>query len=212
LASDLGAHLRTALGDRPALVLVETEFNKNDVATYEPMDGYLVDVIAAVRATAPSARIVLALGNWNAGTWATWDRAAAASDALGVQALSALTRNTPDHAARLFDDTLNAARRLQELFGKPIVVQDVAVASYPEPDALPLQEAALQRFADGLPQLKDAGVEAILYRSLRDVPNMPIENYYGEGEKHFGLAWPSGALKPAGRVWQGMVEGERSPT
>jgi hypothetical protein len=84
----------------------------------------------------------------------------------------------------------------------------VAFSSYPEPDGLATQEKALDGFLSGLGPLKEAGVEAILYRSFLDAAGM--DGYYGEAERHFGLAWGGfDQLKPAGQAWLQGVNAER---
>lgn len=209
LASELAQHLEARMGGEPVLVVLETEFNKGSVARHEPLDALLAAKATDLKAAYPAARVVLGFGGWNPDAWDTWDRAAAASDAVGLQALAgAEPEEGPDGS--LFEETLAGARQLRDQFGKPVVLQDVAVPSAPGPATAETQAQALAPFLAGLPELKDAGVEAILYRSFDDSPGAALTHYYGEAERHFGLAEAgTGALKPAGVAWLEAVRAER---
>jgi hypothetical protein len=210
LATQLADHLRSALGGQAALVVLETEFNKAGVARYRPLDALLAQKAATLRAV-PGVRVALALGNWNPTDWTTWARAAAASDYTGLQALFGATRDAPDALATLANRTLAGARELRRDFGKPVLLDDLALSSYPEPDALAAQAGAVRQLLGCLAPLKAAGVQAILYRGFQDDPTMDLGNYYGLAERHFGLAWADGAgLKPAGIAWRDGVARERA--
>jgi hypothetical protein len=153
---------------------------------------------------------VLALGNWNRAAWGTWDRAAAASNATGVQAITASTRDTPQTRDGIAQETLDGARELRRLFGKPVLVQDLAIASYPDAAGARSQAEALRLLLACLAPLKAAGVVAILYRSFLDAAGMDTANYFGEAERHFGLARTALDLKPAALTWAEAVAGERA--
>lgn len=211
LADELVVHLNSQMQGEPVVIFLETEFNKADVQNYEPLDGYLAEKAQQIHAGYPNAHVVLSLGSWNTGAWSTWDRAAQASDAIGLQGLRGTTRDSAQHYDNLYKDTLNYARTAQTLFGQPIFLQDIGLSSYPEPQYLSEQAEGLQRFFTGMPDLKAAGVEAIIYRSWRDT-NMDLANYYGEAERHWGLAWGGGTYKPAAQVWIDGVKAERSGT
>lgn len=213
LVVGLGAQLNLTLGGEPALVVLETEFNKASVARHEPLDALLAAKAGELRAAYPAARVVLGLGGWYPEAWGTWDRAAAASDAVGVQAMAGSAAHPEGMLdPGLFGETLDGARRLRELFGKPLVLQDVAVPSAPSPASEGTQAAALVPFLDNLTELKALDVDAILYRSFVDDPSAPLGNYFGESERHFGLAESgTGRLKPAGQAWVGAMQAERGP-
>jgi hypothetical protein len=207
LAEETVQHLQAQFGGAPVVVILESEFNKHGVHEDEALDQMLAEKAAYLKAWYPQAQIVLGLGNWYPEAWPTWDRAAAACDYVGLQALGGMTQDSEGHVAGLFNSTLEGARRLHGLFGKPVFVQDVAVSSYPEPENLELQQRALASFAEGLPELQAAGVEAVIYRSFLDVPDMALSNHYAEAERHWGLAWAdSGQLKPAGEAWLAAIE------
>lgn len=201
LAQQLGEHLEKGLRGDAAMVILESEFNKAHVARYAPLDGYLADMAHVMRGAYPAASIVLAFGNWNRDAWVTWHRAADASDSLGLQAMSSAPRHGPDRLLGLYNETLKGIVRLKELFDKPIVIVDLALSSFPEPDNLATQAQAVSLFLASPQQLRDLGVVALLYRSFADSPGMGLDHYFGAGERHWGIAWSNGTLKPAGAAW-----------
>jgi PKD repeat protein len=210
LADQLVAHLNSKMQGKPVLVFLETEFNKGSVATYEPLDGYLAAKADQIHAGYPAAKVVMALGNWGQSAWPTWDRTAAASDYVGVQGMRGSTRQSATDYQTLYEMTVAGAKTAKADFGKPVVVQDAALSSYPEPDWLSLQRDELKQFFDSRAELHSAGVEALIYRSWKDSPTMDTANWYGEAERHWGLAWPDGTMKPAGQVWVDGVKAERA--
>ncbi len=210
LADQMIEHLHSRMGGEEVVIFLESEFNKGDVQYYEPLDAMLATMADRIHAGYPNAKVVLSLGSWNPGAWSTWDRTAAASDYVGIQGMRGSTRDSQTHYNNLFEDTVNNANFLNNLFNKPIFIQDLALSSYPEPQYLDLQANEMREFFDGMGELKEAGVEALIYRSFRDSPGMNLANYYGQAERHWGIAWSgSGELKPAGHVWIDGVLAER---
>ena len=128
LADVLVDRLWANRGGAPAVVVVETEFNKNGVNAYEPLDGYLASVSGRIKAKYPGAVLVLGFGNWDAGNWHTFDRAVAASDMAGLQGMRASTRDTVASYYTVDDHLLSGAKKLQSLFRKPILFTDLALA------------------------------------------------------------------------------------
>jgi hypothetical protein len=205
LTDDLMAHVTIVMEGRPVLVILETEFNKNDVATHEPFDQILADKIVSMRAAYPSAEIVLGLGNWNRAAWATWDRAAAAADYVGVQGLRAFTRHDAAAYHALIDDTVDGAAEAHGLYDKPVVLTDIGLSSYPSPERAKDQAAALAAFFERLDDLRDAGVQVFLYRSLTDNPDYSTREYFGHAEGAWGLVHADGQAKPSVEVWRDGV-------
>jgi hypothetical protein len=212
LADQLASHLNSKLRGSPAVVFLESEFNKAGISTYEPFDGYLAEMAYRIKGAYPNAVVVLGFGNWQAGDWGTFDRAAAASNLVGLQAMRASTKDSGSSYSALYDSTLTGVRRLAGLFHKPIMLTDVALSSYPEPGYLTMQRDNLRKFFAGLPALQDAGVKAIIYRSWEDSPDKATANYYGEAERHFGVAYSSGSRKAAAAVWIEGVKAIRAGT
>lgn len=209
LAQQTVDHLNARMGGAPVVIFMETEFNKADVQNYEPLDGYLMEKTQFFKQNYPNSKVVMSLGTWNTPAWSTWDRTAAASDYIGIQAMRGSTRDSYSHYRDLYESTLDGAWTAKNMFGKPVFVIDVALSSYPEPEYLQHQANELREFFDGMPGLKAAGVEAMIYRSWRDSP-MDLANYYGEAERHWGLSWNGMPLKPAGQVWVDGVKAERA--
>jgi PKD repeat protein len=211
LADQLVQHLNAKMQGKPVVVFLETEFNKGNVATYERLDGYLAEKAAQVKAGYPNAKIVMSLGNWGHAYWGTWDRTAAASDLVGVQGMRGSTRQNEADYATLYAKTIEGAKVAKAKFGLPVMVQDFALSSYPEPGWLDNQEAEMRKFFANRAELHEVGVQALIYRSWKDAPNMDTNNWYGEAERHFGLSWAyNGTLKPAGHVWVEGVKAERA--
>lgn len=209
LGQQLADHLDAKLGGAPAVVFLESEFNKGGIETYEPFDGYLADMAAFLRREYPAVQIVLGFGNWGSPHWGTFDRAAAASDMTGIQGMRGSTRQSLADYGTLYEGLQAGADRLQSLFHKPIMLTDIALSSYPEPGWLQPQADTLAELFAHLGDLKAAGVQAIIYRSWLDSPGMDLANYYGMAERYWGLANTAGQ-KPSAAVWIAGVNAERA--
>ncbi len=204
-------HLEATMDGKEVLVLLESEFNKASVATYEPLDAYLAEKAAFIQEAYPPARVTLSLGNWNHAAWPTWDRAADQVDAMGLQAIRASTRDTLSSQHGLFNATLKGVEVLEHWFGGPIVLQDISVSSYPDPEHRKVQSRALERLFEGMDRLEARGVDTVIYRSWFDNPSMSDENYFGEAERFWGLVtYPGKEPKPAAEVWLDGVGEARS--
>jgi hypothetical protein len=210
LADEFGEVARRSIGDHELVIVVESEFNKNDMHASQPLDLALANITTFLRAQLPQARFVLGFGNWGDGFWRGFDQAAAASDAVGLQAMRATTVDDPAAYVSIAERTLGSARILQDEFGKPVFLHDVALSSYPEPDGLALQEQAMRSWVDLAPALSDAGVEAFVYRAYWDTPGS--DGYFDEAEQHWGLAWSGNqTAKPALDEWISLAEASAAP-
>ena len=214
LASQLTDHLNSKMGGAPVLIFLESEFNKGGIETYEPFDAYLEAMAKKIHAAYPNAVIVLGFGNWGSVYWGTFDRAAAASDMVGVQSMRGSTRQSKTDMMTLYDSLLSGVKTLGAKFpGKAIMITDVAVSSYPEPEYLSVQHDVVKEVFDNLGTLKAAGVRALVYRNWLDTPTMDTANWYGEAERHWGFAWAgNGTHKPVAKVWVDGVKAERAGT
>lgn len=197
--------LLEALDGLTVVVLLETEFNKVGPQTSEVLDTLLAEKARQIKGGYPEATVVLPFGNWNRAAWADWDEAASASDAIGVQAMRASTRHTPAEYRDAYEETLAGAQAAQRLFGKPVWVHDIAMSTYGGDEGA--QAAELSEFFDGRSALQAAGVEGLVYRSWHDT-GMSTANYFGEAERHWGLA-RGGDDKPAARIWTAGVSSAR---
>jgi hypothetical protein len=209
LGDQLASHLNSRLGGAPAIVFLESEFNKAGISTYEPFDGYLAEMTYRLRGAYPNAVVVLGFGNWQSGDWGNFDRAAAASNMVGLQGMRGSTKDSWSSYNGIYDATLAGARKLQGLFHKPILLTDIALSSYTEPNYLGMQRDNLNKFFTGIGALRDAGVKGIVYRSWHNAPSASTANWYGEAERHWGLAYPGGAHKAAAKVWVDGVKAVR---
>ncbi|HVL49378.1 MAG TPA: PKD domain-containing protein [Candidatus Thermoplasmatota archaeon] len=198
----LASKIRDRMGGAEVLVNVETEFNKGgiDSTSYAPtFDRYLkkhIDVLQGV----PGVKVVLGFGSWGKDRWDRFPASIEAADLMGFQGLSGSTRQDLSTYMSIGDRSEKAAREIRDRFGKPSIFTDLAVSSYPEPDWLEHQAAAIRTVMDRIPMLASLGVQAVIYRSLRDQP-MSTANYYGIAERHWGLERPDGSRKPAFDVW-----------
>jgi hypothetical protein len=170
----------------------------------------MADMADKIHAAYPNAIIVLGFGNWDSGNWKNFDRAAAASDMVGIQGMRGSTKQNEAGMYNLYEGLLAGVKTLETKFpGKPIMLTDIAVSSYPDATYSSVQAGVLKEVLDNLPTLKAHGVEALIYRSWRD-SKMDPANYYGEAESHWGLALADNTQKAAGKVWVDGVKAERS--
>lgn len=194
------ADVIAASGTSP-VVVVESEFNKNGIADAAHAPGFdqaLADIEAILHARAPRAQVALGFGAWGFEQWSNFPKALAGADLVGIQAMAALPRQGEDGVVGLAEKTLGFAQRAHATFGKPVVVHDVAIASYPEPDGYVPQAQAIQAFFDRADAFEAAGVVAIVYRALTDAPQA---GHFGAAEGSFGLATREGAAKAAWWAW-----------
>lgn len=194
-------------------VFLETEFNRHGVRDYEPLDKALADHARDIKDGHDGARVYLALGNWNPADWPTWDRAAAASDGVGIQGVRGATHDDVEDFDDLYEQTLSGARTANRLFDRPVVVDDIAVSSYPGGDMEAVQARTLSEFFSGIGQLKDAGVQVVVYRAWEDQPTADPGNTYGAAERAWGLNHADGRAKPAAATWnEGVAQERRQPS
>jgi hypothetical protein len=177
-----------------ALVITETEFNKNGIEDYEPFDGYLADQAAIFHAR--QLKVVLGFGNWGRSQWRNFDRAVAAADVLGTQILRSSVRDATTYLSGA-DMLLQGALYNQQTFGKPTFITDFAFSSYPEPSYLNDQDTVVRDVFARMDEFRAAGVQGMIWRMLADDPAFDTNNYHGEAERHWGLLHADGSAKPA---------------
>lgn len=209
LAEELATNLNAHRDGKPVVIIIESEFNKGDIQTYEAFDGYLVEKQRFFRETIPGVQLVLGFGTWNMDAWNTFDRAAAGADYIGIQALRGSSRDSLTTYEGVVDASLVGVKKAKALFGKPVILTDLGLSSHPEPDYESHQARVLGVFFSRIGELKAAGLHAMLYRSWSDT-NMDTANYYGEAERHWGLVRTTEpAAKAAKSVWVNGVKAER---
>jgi hypothetical protein len=177
-----------------AVVVVETEFNKQGIETYEPFDGYLADQAKIFHDRGLS--VVVSFGNWGQSYWATFDRAAAAADMLGAMVLQSSIHEASTYLSGA-DMLIAQASQLQAMFHKPCFVTDFAFSSYPEPSYAYQQDTMVKEIFAKLSELKAAGVRGMVWRMLSDDPTFDTSNYHGMAERSWGLLHADGTPKLA---------------
>lgn len=210
LAQGLEDHLNARMKGRAVVIVLETEFNKNDAATYEALDGYLMQKAQFFESQYPASEVALGFGNWGSNNWGIFDRAAGASTYVGTQGMKGSTRDSVTSYTGMVGSLLTSVKTLKGQFGKPVFITDIALSSHWEPEWLKHQATTIQSLMDRRGEFKSAGAVAMMYRGLYDAPNANTNEYYGEGERHFGMAWSGNrSWKPAMHVWFEGIKAER---
>ena len=206
MTSELAANIEAAMGGREAIVVIETEFNKNGVEAYEPFDGYLAE-LAGILHSRGNIRVVVGFGNWGREHWARFDRAVAHSDLLGVQLMRSSVREAATYTSAI-GTLVSSAQYLQGAFRKPIIVTDLAFSSYPSDGYETVQAQVVADLFARTWELKNAGVVAMMYRMVVDDPNFDTANYHGIAERYWGLLRADGSQKPAFAIFAAGVQNE----
>jgi hypothetical protein len=207
MTSELAANIEAALGSREAIVVVETEFNKDGIEDYEPFDGYLAEIAAILHARG-NIKVVVGFGNWGQHHWPRFDRAVASADLLGVQTMRSSMREPGSRYTDAIGSLVQSVHYLQGTFRKPVVVTDLAFSSYPSEGYEAVQAQVIGELFARMHELKAAGVVAIMYRMVADDPNFDTANYHGIAERHWGLLRADGSQKPAFSIFAAGVQRE----
>jgi hypothetical protein len=210
MTTELAANIEAAMGGREAVVIIETEFNKAGIETYEPFDGYLADIAAILHARG-NIRVVIGFGNWGQEHWVRFDRAVASADLLGVQLMRSSIREAATYTSAV-GSLIQSAHYLQGTFRKPIIVTDVAFSSYPSEAYEGVQAQVIGELFARMGELKSAGAVAMMYRMVVDDPNFDTANYHGIAERYWGLLRADGSQKPAFSVFAAGVQRENAGT
>jgi hypothetical protein len=185
--------------------VLETEFNKGGIESYQPFDAELASVARRLKRRS-NVKVVLAFGNWGRENWRRFERAVDASDLVGTQLLRSSVRDAEsyDHAI----DTLFEGVQSLRSFHKPLMVVDLAVSSYPARTFELRQASVTRELGARMADFRAAGVRAILYRMVSDDPTFDISNYHGVAERHWGLLRADGSEKPAFAAFAATVRAE----
>lgn len=212
LIDELGQRLDQKMDGREAIVVLEPEFNKGHIATYEPLDAMLADRADQMHQVYPNATVALGLGGWAPQFWDTWDRAMDASDVVSLQLMRGATQDSQSTYLSAPSTLVNHAGKAQELSGKPVMITDIALATWPEPGYRDEQAQVIEGLFGNMSELKAAGVEVVIYRAIVDEPSATTAEYYGEAETTWGLIDEDGTPKPALDAWvQGIQQERRDP-
>ena len=117
MSTELSDHIFKAMGDRETIVVLETEFNKQGIETYEPFDAYLAEVVEIFHRQG-NVKVVIGFGNWAPQHWSRFDRAVGEAGIGGTQLLQS---SYPRMAAsrRRTAPSCRASRRSGPLGPKP---------------------------------------------------------------------------------------------
>lgn len=198
--------IRNTMEGREVIVVIEPEFNKDGIESWETWDGLWVDHARMFHEVA-GVKVVLSFGNWGLDKWANFDRSIAEADLLGFQTMRGSTQSSLASFESTDQAIADAARKMKDDWGKPSLLTDLALSSYPEPDYLKVQERVLSKILGRADEYEALGLTGIVYRSLKDSPGMSLDNHFREAERHWGLAWSDGRDKPAFAVWKAYAEG-----
>ncbi|MSO56846.1 MAG: hypothetical protein EXQ55_08005 [Acidobacteria bacterium] len=182
MSTELADHIHQTMGDRETIVVLETEFNKQGIETYEAFDGYLAEVVKIFHRKG-NIKVVIGFGNWAPQHWSRFDRAVGEADIVGTQLLQSSVRDKGTYLNSV-DTVIAGTKTLQNLFHKPVLLIDFIVSSYPEATYKANQEKVVQELFKRLPELKAAGLEGLIWRSLKDDPKFDTANYHGVAERH----------------------------
>ncbi|HUR67657.1 MAG TPA: hypothetical protein VM370_00295 [Candidatus Thermoplasmatota archaeon] len=191
LAKTMASHIKSIMGTRLVYVVLEPEFQKNGIESWDTFDGYLASQANTIRSLAPSADLVVGFGHW--GNWDIFDRAVAASDLVGFQVLRASTRDSSSKALATADYMIEKTKALKSRWGKGVMVFDLGIATYGGWEGV--QEKTLQNILAKRAALDDAGVKAIIWRYVSD--NHLSGGYFGNAEYSWGVKYSWGGKKPA---------------
>jgi hypothetical protein len=193
LANEL-ADLTARTSGPGSLIVIEPEFNKNGVETYETFDGYLAEQAAIFRQR--GLQVVISFGNWGRPHWTRFDRAVASADLLGTMSLQSSVRDAGTYLSGA-DQLVGAAQYLNSTFGKRVLIYDVGFSSFPEPSYETHQDTVVAEIVRRMPELAAAGVQGLIWRMLADDPGFDTSNYHGTAERFWGLLHANGAPKLA---------------
>jgi hypothetical protein len=204
MTRELGSVIRTTMRGAETIVILETEFNKGGIESWEPFDGYLLDQIVELHRI-PGVKVVIGFGNWGLNNWPRFNRAAAAADLVGTQLLRSSVRDASTYRQAV--DTLVAgAAHLKKTFRKPSLIIDLALSSYPSPKYETYQASAVRELFTRIDELKALGVTGIVLRAIADDPKFDTSNYHGIAERHWGFIRADGSKKPS---FKPLLEGIR---
>lgn len=208
MSRELADHITKTMGDREAIVVIETEFNKGGIENYTPFDQYLTDVEKIFHHEG-KIKVVLGFGNWGSQQWGRFGRAAAEADLVGTQLLQSSVRDKSTYLNSI-DTVVAGTGKLHALFHKPVLLIDFVLSSYPEPTYEANQAKVVKELFTRLPELKTAGLEGVIWRMLKDNPKFDTANYHGEAERHWGLVRADGTFKTAYATFMSGVAEERA--
>lgn len=206
MAGELARRANAIMGSKPYYIVLEPEFQKNGIGSWETFDVYLESQAWNIRGKAPSAKVVVGFGHW--GGWDIFDRAVGASHHTGFQMLRGSTRDSVYEGEHVADDIVRIGSALKAKWGKSVFMYDLGVATYGGWEGV--QERSLKNIAARTSDIENAGVFAIVWRYVKD--NDYSSGYYGPAESSWGVQYRGGGDKPAYDDLLALVKGGTAAT
>ncbi|MGF1734076.1 tetratricopeptide repeat protein [Photobacterium satsumensis] len=197
------------LQDLPqAYLILEPEFNKQGIESWDGWDPLMLEVIALIRQGAPQVKIGLGLGDWDqpgsTPSYASAQKSIETSDFVAsMLMLSSYTErvhSAPDWSAWV--RALRLGERLQQRFNKPWMLAYLSIASQPNWEAQQANE--LQKLNDYLPMLQKLGLFALNWFSLTDEPQQ--QGWFADAEQSFGLLSANYQPKASLEIYKQLVD------
>ena len=210
MTRELAAVIQKVMGGAETIVVIENEFNKGGIESYEAFDGYLLDQVVELHRV-PGIRTAVAFGNWGLSNWAQFDRAAAASDFVGTQLLRSSVREATTYQQAV-DTLLSGATHLNNTFRKPSLIVDLGLSSYPSAEYEIHQAALVRDLFQRVGSFASVGVAGIIWRELVDNPAMGTNNYHGIAEQYWGMIRADGSQKPSFGPFADGIRGAATTT
>ena len=204
-AYSLAYHVKSVMGSRLAIVVLETEFNKNGVQYYEPMDGYLKKQSWIFRNK--GIQTVLGFGNWGQNHWWRFDQAIASVTYLGVQEISSAYRDSTWTMGQSAEKVYKSGKYLHDKYGKRVLVTDFAISTWKGKEWVQTQE--IKDIVWNKEKYSKAGIVGIIYRWVKDNPHQSW-GHHGYAEKYWGMKRFDGSSKPGFNQWVWGTKGTPS--
>lgn len=213
--SEVKNKLIPLIQDLPAAYLIlEPEFNKQGIESWDGWDPLMLEVIALIRQHAPQIKVGLGLGDWDQPgsepSYISAEKAIEASDFVAsMLMLSSYTERAhadPDWSAWI--RVLRLGDRLKRRFNKPWMLAYLSIAS--EPNWQSQQANELDKLHFYLPLLRQQGLFALNWFSLTDEPNQ--QGWFADAEQSFGLLDAHYQKKPAFSTFDHLVSLDSAAT
>ncbi|MGF1681406.1 tetratricopeptide repeat protein [Photobacterium minamisatsumaniensis] len=201
------------LRDLPqAYLILEPEFNKQGIETWDGWDPLMLEVIALLRKHVPQVKIGLGLGDWDqpgsTPSYASAQKSIEASDFVASMLMLASyterAHSAPDWSAWV--RALRLGERLQKRFNKPWMLAYLSIASQPNWEAQQANE--LHKLHFYLPMLRKLGLFALNWFSFTDEPQQ--QGWFADAEQSFGLLDADYRPKAAFDTYKQLIDKHRT--
>lgn len=181
------------------IVTLEPEYNQGEMASLDAWNDLMIDAIAILHRIA-NAKVGLLPGPWDLAHQVPLSigRAAAHADFVSFQGMKASTKNTPEEAWAMVDDSIRFAHFLNRRFLKPVRWGYWMVSDYGGWQGVQ-QQVAIET-CERLAELQAVGVTALSVMGYIDHPGST--GALEEAESHLGIKNHRNEPKPAWYVWQ----------